>query len=388
MESICGNLFCQRIRQGVVVAVFLLSVACSSIRAQEQGPLQEAISKIQSVGAAGAGHSDAVPALRILSQASPVQIPEILDGMDGASPLVANWFRGAVNSVASRADKLPVTKLRAYFDDLNRSSLGRLLAFDLLKQADGSWADEQLPKLLDDPSLPLRARAVKWWIEKSESAAGMESVGILATVLNKARDIGQVQDIANRLATKGVPIDLKKRLGFIDSWYFVGRFDNKEGKGFDVAYGPEVKPAIVDFEAEFESVDGAAKWQERQTNDGVGVFDLTQFVGKYKGETVYAAAIFKSAESVDAEIRIGTPNAHKIYLNGKLVMSNEVYHNSNSADKFSASCQLKKGDNYILVKLCQNEQTESWAQDWSFQLRVCDASGTPIETIQPKTSRN
>jgi hypothetical protein len=39
---------------------------------------------------------------------------------------------------------------------------------------------------------------------------------------------------------------------------------------------------------------------------------------------------------------------------------------------------LKAGRNEILVKVCQNEQTDSWAQQWSFQLRVTDALGGAV----------
>jgi hypothetical protein len=39
---------------------------------------------------------------------------------------------------------------------------------------------------------------------------------------------------------------------------------------------------------------------------------------------------------------------------------------------------LKVGRNEILVKVCQNEQKEDWAQLWSFQLRVCDNLGGAI----------
>jgi hypothetical protein len=31
-----------------------------------------------------------------------------------------------------------------------------------------------------------------------------------------------------------------------------------------------------------------------------------------------------------------------------------------------------------VVKVCQNEQTEPWAQNWAFQLRLCDATGKAI----------
>ena len=40
--------------------------------------------------------------------------------------------------------------------------------------------------------------------------------------------------------------------------------------------------------------------------------------------------------------------------------------------------ELKPGRNAILFKICQNEQTDSWAQRYQFQIRVCDTTGTAI----------
>jgi hypothetical protein len=47
---------------------------------------------------------------------------------------------------------------------------------------------------------------------------------------------------------------------------------------------------------------------------------------------------------------------------------------------------LKAGRNEILIKVCQNEQTDAWAQKWSFQLRVCDALGgaVPLTVVTEK----
>lgn len=59
-------------------------------------------------------------------------------------------------------------------------------------------------------------------------------------------------------------------------------------------------------------------------------------------------------------------------------MANEVYHSGSSLDQYVASGKLKRGRNVILLKICQNEQTENWAQDWEFQLRICDAVGTAV----------
>jgi hypothetical protein len=41
---------------------------------------------------------------------------------------------------------------------------------------------------------------------------------------------------------------------------------------------------------------------------------------------------------------------------------------------------LKKGTNKILVKTCQNEQTESWAQDWKLQIRITDTAGKALSS--------
>jgi len=47
-------------------------------------------------------------------------------------------------------------------------------------------------------------------------------------------------------------------------------------------------------------------------------------------------------------------------------------------NKYVAAAKLRAGENVVLVKVCQNEQTESWARGWQFALRVCDATGGAV----------
>jgi hypothetical protein len=75
---------------------------------------------------------------------------------------------------------------------------------------------------------------------------------------------------------------------------------------------------------------------------------------------------------------MGTSNASKVWLNGELVGATHVYHANEVIDQYIAKGQLRRGKNSLLLKICQNEQTEAWAQDWAFQFRVCDAIGTAI----------
>ena len=78
------------------------------------------------------------------------------------------------------------------------------------------------------------------------------------------------------------------------------------------------------------------------------------------------------------ELRLGCKNAWKIWLNGELLFGRDEYHRGMSIDQYQLPAQLKEGKNTILVKLCQNEQTEQWTVEWQFQLRVCDATGTAV----------
>ena len=61
-----------------------------------------------------------------------------------------------------------------------------------------------------------------------------------------------------------------------------------------------------------------------------------------------------------------------MFLNGKEVFAREEYHHGRWPDQYVARARLKEGRNELLLKVCQNEQSEVWAQDWNFQVRLCD----------------
>ena len=227
--------------------------------------------------------------------------------------------------------------------------MGRLLAFELLTDGNEDLANEMIPGFIEDPSLPLRYKAIKALMTEAAGIAEedeISAIGKLGYALEKARDIQQVTDIAKKLDELGIKVDLQKQMGFINTWSIVGCFDNKDMGGFDVAHGPEEAIGMIDLAATYKDQDGnEATWKEVTTGEVVGNVDLNDLIGKVKGATVYALGTFKADEETDAEIRIGTPNATKVWLNGELVMSNEIYHNSNSIDKFIGKVKLNKGEN-------------------------------------------
>jgi len=89
----------------------------------------------------------------------------------------------------------------------------------------------------------------------------------------------------------------------------------------------------------------------------------------------YAFTVVESLKDLPVEIRFGCINAIKVFLNGKELFANEEYHHGERFDQYLAKSMLKAGKNELLVKICQNNQSEQWAQNWQFQLRLCDPTG-------------
>ena len=120
------------------------------------------------------------------------------------------------------------------------------------------------------------------------------------------------------------------------------------------------------------------QWQQHNTVEATGVIDLNEILAAEKGVLAYAYSEFNVEEEREVEIRIGCINGNKVWVNGKEVINNEIYHVGMLPDQFSGKATLKEGVNQILFKVCQNEQTQPWANRWMFQLRVCESDGKAV----------
>jgi hypothetical protein len=366
---------------GLFMACFFAAAELARAESANLAPLLESI---RSVEREGKGNRQATQAwAKLTSTANSDQLPAILSAMDGAGPLAVNWLRASVDTIAERELKakkpLPVANLESFLADKRHDQRARRLAFEWIAKADPGAPDRLIPGMLDDPSLELRRDAVARVLKPAEAAleAGdnEKAVAGFKQALAAARDLDQVKTITEALKKLGHPVDLPSHFGFVQDWYLVGPFDNLGGKGFDVAYPPEKE---VSFAAGYETPSGTLSWKREHTSDEYGQVDLNKLVGKHMGAAAYAACEFLSEQPRDVELRLGSENANKIWLNGKLLSSAEVYHANGTMDQYVGAGQLKQGRNLILVKICQNEQKEEWAQEWKFQLRVCDASGKAV----------
>jgi hypothetical protein len=341
--------------------------------------LDSHLKTLQAVGPKGTGHREAAAAAQAAAQARPAQLPQILAAMDGANPIALNWLAGIAEAVAQRApsaEALPVKALEGFLVDTSHSPRGRRLAYELLARIDDSAEKRLIPKLLNDPSLELRRDAVAMALADAAKAKGEEArIAAYRSALRAARDQDQIKIAADAIKGLGATVDLPQHYGFIQTWQIIGPFDNIDDKGWDVAYPPEEE---IDLKKKYSGQKGAVGWIETTTADEHGIVDLTKVLDKHKGAIAYAHAEFIADKEQDVEFRFATWNANKLWLNAELLTANHIYHANMPFDQYVGRGKLRKGKNSILLKIAQNEQTEMWAQTWSFHLRVCDPIGTAV----------
>ena len=379
-------------------AILLFASLLPAAAASEPAGIDRLLKTVKAVGPDGTGAVDAAEALARLQIAKPEVLPEVLAAFEGASPLAANYLRGAVESIADRAKSadqpLPAVALEDFIENRDRPPRARALAFELLRSADPTAAERLIPGLLTDPSGELRRIAVQRKIDLADGLLKLKSladgpqqtqleqlaVSAYRTALTGAADDDQVKAIVVPLRKLGEAVNLPEHFGLLTNWQVIGPFDHRGGAGFDAVYPPEQE---IDFSAEYDGQLGRVRWQPITTEHEYGIVDIAKQLENYKGSCMYLAAEFHSREQREVQVRLGTPNSWKLWVNGAFLFGREEYHRGMALDQYIVDAELQPGRNLILFKICQNEQEEDWAQRYEFQLRVCDASGAAVRSQPP-----
>ncbi|MBI3461720.1 MAG: hypothetical protein HY000_01470 [Planctomycetes bacterium] len=360
-----------------------MALVCLAQRTSSGDEVASLVARIKAVRNEGEGNSDASRASKELARRGPESLIELLQAMDDATPIAANWLRAAFETIAERAFQagrpLPRSELEEFVTDRSHAGPVRRLAYEWLARVDPSAPDRLIPGMLDDPSVELRRDAVARELKHAGELLddGDEPAATVAyeKIFSVARDRDQVELIAQRLTSFGQEVDLAQHYGFIQHWRLIGPFDNTDKTGFDAVYPPERK---IELEAEHRGKESPVRWTEHTTSDPHGMVDLNKVLSKHMGVVAYALGVVESPDERPVQIRAGSNNAVKIWLNGQLLFFREEYHHGLHMDQHRSTGTLRPGRNTILIKVCQNEQTEEWAQSWSFQVRVCDVTGGGI----------
>ena len=352
----------------IITATILSSVA-----------MADDIQILKAVGDFAKGAAEARTASAALIKGGSANLLPVLHAFKDSSPLASNWLRSTFESIADAETKagrsLPKGELVTFVNDTSESPIARRLAYEWLLKRSPELQAELIPGMLLDPSPEFRRDAVDRLMKEASSAEGAAAVTVYRKALQGAVHEDQVKKISKALRDAGETVVIQRHFGFLNNWKVIGPFDNKEMKGFAVAYPPESE---LNPDAEYDGQLGKVKWAPITTDEDYGVVDIGKQISNYKGSLMYLTTTYNSGESQSVELRLGTPNAWKLWVNGKLIFEREEYHRSTRMDQYRIPVTLNAGSNTILLKVCQNEQDQSWAQDYKFQLRVCDSTGSAV----------
>jgi hypothetical protein len=347
-----------------------------------------ALAALKAVTKEGKGNEDAGPAWKTLVGKGGSALFPTLEAFSEANPTANNWLRAAVDAIAEKESaggrKLPADKLEAFAKETKHAPSARRIAYELLLAQDATAKDRLLPGFLNDKSPELRRDAVARELDILEKAARPTIKADLEKLFTYTRDQDQVDLIAKKLEDNGGKASVTEHFGFVTHAALVGPFNNTDGKGFATQYPPET---AKDATGTFTGKDNAElKWKPGATRDKYGKFDLNKQLGKHKDAVAYALAVIVSEKETPCEVRATSLTSVKVFLNGKEIAARDEYHHGAPFDGIVGKGTLQKGENVLVLKVCQNNQTEAWAQDWFFQARVCDDTGGPLPLAQKVTA--
>ncbi len=361
------------------VHFFFFTLIVSQVLADYEKKIIKAFTQ---VSAHGEGNIKAVEAMDWADQLRPNSIPSLLHAMNQANPVGDNWIRGAIAKIIHATDTLsfPRDQVKAFIEDKKNQGSSRRAAFEILHRSRPASAKTLLSCFLTDPEPSLRREAIDVILEDAEnSPLKKQAILLFQKALKNARDVDQIQEASDALKSRGQEINLVTLLGFKTKWDILGPFDNTERKGFNKSYEPESEAR---HNNSYRGKNSQIQWTSFSSSDRLGLLDLNKHYGELKEVVAYAKTSFYSAKHQKVQFRLGSKNAWKIWVNQELLFARDEYHRGGTrVDQFLIDGELQKGENQILLKICQNEQTQPWTKNWEFCFRVTDSSGQVIEEV-------
>lgn len=175
--------------------------------------------------------------------------------------------------------------------------------------------------------------------------------------------------------------------GFITNWLVVGPFPNPgerpDNEGFDVDYLKKYSGEadhVPGNEMEITKDDGSkVKWAQYQSTyssriDFFSVENL-QLTSMQDDILAYAACLLECQNDMDVEIRVGSDDGYKLWLDHKLIAQQHVYRAA-FQDQESYPVKLSKGKHLILIKVDQDYGS------FEFLMRVVTPDGQKAAGIK------
>lgn len=340
---------------------------------------------ISQVGPLGQGAAEAKGARDALAGRGIEILPQLLTAMDTSNIVALNWYRTIYEDIVTTAQsqtnvEWPVAFLKEYVSDAKKAGRPRRLALALIDRLEPKFSEGWKPSRLADSEF--RYEAVALALAAGDRALNEKDTDRATREFRKAfenaRDSSQVSQAAAKLQGLKEPADAVSHLGLVVDWWLVGPFDAPEKTGFTKAFEPESK---VNLEAKYVGQGGVElAWIRHHATDSLGQLNLIDAIASTREAVGYAYSEIDVANGGPALLGCGADDNCTVWLNGEKVLAREQWLNGTRFDRFVAPVKLKAGRNTLLVKICQGPQHKDpeVPNNWSLQLRLCDAEGKGI----------
>lgn len=146
-------------------------------------------------------------------------------------------------------------------------------------------------------------------------------------------------------------------------WLVIAPYDNTNG--FLKKFPPERR---VNLAASSQDREGEPAWQHPDDGYSDGYIDLKRLYKKYNWSVGYGLIGIQSPDRRKVQIRLGTNDSARLWLNGKEVWRMNLGRDA-IFDNDLIDVELQPGRNLVLLKVC------NCINEWGFYFRVTDSSG-------------
>ncbi len=219
----------------------------------------------------------------------------------------------------------------------------------------------------DIKSLPVDAMV---GIAQNAIQAGREAEGrkLMEKIIPRLTTTEAVRGAVGSMRARGPNPDFARAIGVVNHWKFVGPFPWNVSEGFKPVFVGEPN---VSLDASYTVADKTLQWHAADSMDAAGLYDLFGVIGTVEQSVAFAYANIEVAGDSPAQIRAGSDDGLRIWVNGEVVLENDV-DRGYDVDQDVADITLKAGINTILVQITQR------AGGWAFGLRLTHPDGRPF----------
>lgn len=153
-------------------------------------------------------------------------------------------------------------------------------------------------------------------------------------------------------------------------WLVIAPFDNTNG--FQKKYPPERE---IKLDKIYKVGNLAIQWQHAKDGFNEGFINLKQMYKHYNWKVCYALIYVQSPDQKPAQIRIGSNESVKLWLNDEEVWRMNIGRDAIFDDDI-IPVVLQPGLNKIVIKVC------NLINEWGFYFRVTDENGRGLQGIE------